>query len=109
MTLAILNCMGTMPVVKEQFIMCFKGAEMKFLKVFKKNIETPLKSSDFFGLRIDIASKTSDSVTGLFEKLSNGMSSSTELAEGTESCALTLHEGISEAILEGIVVKNWFR
>ncbi|MFN9897789.1 MAG: hypothetical protein ACK55Z_03125, partial [bacterium] len=72
MTLAILNCWGTKADVNEQLKMCRKGATIKFLNFLIKNIDMPLKSSDFFGKSIKIASRISESVTGQFANFKSG-------------------------------------
>ncbi len=83
-----------------------KGFNKIIFEFFKKNKETPLKSSVFLGKSIDIASKISDSVTGQLEKFNKGIVSSEELPVSTGSGMSSSQGGISLAILRGIEVKN---
>jgi hypothetical protein len=69
-------------------------------------MDTPLKSSDFFGFNIAIASRISVSVTGLLEKFSSGISS---IFGFSCTFSLTSQGGISAAVDHRQFIKQLHR
>ena len=69
--MAILSCVGTMPLSKESRKMWCKGLAMLKIIFLRKIIEIPLWSRVFLSRNSFVASRISEMVTGVFLRLNS--------------------------------------